>query len=53
MFQIDKELEEQKIKYVLGEDNEEMGESYDFKRVRERDAPIKLPMDDGRLKISV
>ncbi|CAH2986041.1 unnamed protein product [Chilo suppressalis] len=48
VIKIDKELEEQKIKSVLGDNSildDDVNE--DFKNVNERDAPIKLPMDDG------
>ncbi|CAH1636206.1 unnamed protein product [Spodoptera littoralis] len=49
VIKIDKELEEQKIKSVLGENgnlgDDDSGE--DFKQIHETDAPIKLPMDDG------
>ncbi|XP_073959850.1 uncharacterized protein isoform X2 [Choristoneura fumiferana] len=43
---IDKELEEQKIKSVMGRDDPSDDEE-DFKNVPEKDAPIKLPMDIG------
>ncbi|XP_004925782.1 DNA-directed RNA polymerase III subunit RPC4 [Bombyx mori] len=44
---IDKELEEKKINMILrGGDTDEL-ESIDFKDILDRDAPIKLPMDDG------
>uniref|UniRef100_A0A2A4JRI3 DNA-directed RNA polymerase III subunit RPC4 n=1 Tax=Heliothis virescens TaxID=7102 RepID=A0A2A4JRI3_HELVI len=51
VIKIDKELEEQKIKSVLGESGNMADEdsSEDFKHIHERDAPIKLPMDDGVL----
>lgn len=49
-FQIDKELEDQKIRSVMGEGVNEDGlvdgPSVDFKQSTERDAPIKLPMGD-------
>ncbi|KAF9794921.1 hypothetical protein SFRURICE_005156 [Spodoptera frugiperda] len=49
VIKIDRELEEQKIKLVLGENgnlaDDDSGE--DFKLIHETDAPIKLPMDDG------
>ncbi|XP_050556176.1 DNA-directed RNA polymerase III subunit RPC4 isoform X2 [Spodoptera frugiperda] len=51
VIKIDRELEEQKIKSVLGENgnlaDDDSGE--DFKLIHETDAPIKLPMDDGAL----
>lgn len=48
VIKIDKELEEQKIKTVLGETgNTDDDETVDFKQFLEMDAPIKLPMDDG------
>ncbi|KAJ8709403.1 hypothetical protein PYW07_009229 [Mythimna separata] len=48
VIKIDRELEEEKIKSVLGESNmADEDSSEDFKHAHERDAPIKLPMDDG------
>ncbi|XP_059051726.1 DNA-directed RNA polymerase III subunit RPC4 isoform X1 [Achroia grisella] len=47
VIKIDKELEEQKIKSVVGDSNYEEDASEDFKEVIEKDAPVKLPMDDG------
>ncbi|XP_047034583.1 DNA-directed RNA polymerase III subunit RPC4 isoform X1 [Helicoverpa zea] len=49
VIKIDRELEEQKIKSVFGESGNMADEDNceDFKHVLERDAPIKLPMDDG------
>ncbi|CAK1594168.1 unnamed protein product [Parnassius mnemosyne] len=47
VIKIDKELEEQKIKTVVGDSGDGEEESEDFKRVFEIDAPVKLPMDDG------
>ncbi|XP_049693440.2 DNA-directed RNA polymerase III subunit RPC4 isoform X2 [Helicoverpa armigera] len=51
VIKIDRELEEQKIKSVFGESGNMADEDNceDFKHVLERDAPIKLPMDDGVL----
>ncbi|KPJ15520.1 DNA-directed RNA polymerase III subunit RPC4 [Papilio machaon] len=46
---IDKELEEQKIKSVVGGDDGLDEEVEDFKQSFEIDAPIKLPIDDGWL----
>ncbi|XP_052752375.1 uncharacterized protein LOC113522270 isoform X4 [Galleria mellonella] len=47
VIKIDKELEEQKIKSVVGDSNYDDDSSVDFKRVIEKDAPVKLPMGDG------
>ncbi|CAG5056861.1 unnamed protein product [Parnassius apollo] len=47
VIKIDKELEEQKIKNVVGDSGDGEEESEDFKHVFETDAPVKLPMDDG------
>ncbi|KAG6451306.1 DNA-directed RNA polymerase III subunit RPC4 [Manduca sexta] len=48
VIKIDKELEEQKIRSVMGESSNGVDEdSLDFKEVLDKDAPIKLPMDDG------
>ncbi|KAJ0172055.1 hypothetical protein K1T71_012028 [Dendrolimus kikuchii] len=44
---IDKELEEQKIRSAFGNGSHIEDDSMDFKDVVEKDAPIKLPMDDG------
>ncbi|XP_013147305.1 PREDICTED: DNA-directed RNA polymerase III subunit RPC4 [Papilio polytes] len=49
VIKIDKELEEQKIKSVVGGDYELDIEVEDFKQSFEIDAPIKLPIDDGWL----
>lgn len=50
IVKIDKELEEQKIKTVMGDlNNVEDESSVDFKKILERDTPIKLPTDDGGL----
>ncbi|CAH0678153.1 unnamed protein product [Spodoptera exigua] len=49
VIKIDRELEEQKIKSVLGESGylADDDSCEDFKKIHETDAPIKLPMDDG------
>ncbi|KAL0868218.1 hypothetical protein ABMA27_007753 [Loxostege sticticalis] len=47
VIKIDKELEEQKIRSAFGEMGNLDDESEDFKQINEKDAPIKLPMDDG------
>ncbi|XP_047987257.1 DNA-directed RNA polymerase III subunit RPC4 isoform X2 [Leguminivora glycinivorella] len=44
---VDKDLEEQKIRRVMGQDSPEDDEYEDLKQVAEKDAPIKLPMDTG------
>ncbi|KPI97669.1 PREDICTED: DNA-directed RNA polymerase III subunit RPC4 [Papilio xuthus] len=49
VIKIDKELEEQKIKSVVGGDDGLDEEVEDFKQSFETDAPIKLPIDDGWL----
>lgn len=49
VIKIDRELEEQKIRSVLGDSGNVTDEdsNEDFKHAQERDAPIRLPMDDG------
>ncbi|XP_072933143.1 DNA-directed RNA polymerase III subunit RPC4 isoform X2 [Epargyreus clarus] len=47
VVKIDKEFEEQRIKAIVGNQNNEELESEDFKHILEVDAPVKLPMDDG------
>lgn len=47
VIKIDKELEEQKIKSVLGDSSILDDEQREFKHVNEKEAPIKLPMDNG------
>lgn len=42
---VDKDLEDQKIRRVMGQDSPEDEEYENFKQVSEKDAPIKLPMD--------
>ncbi|XP_049885686.1 DNA-directed RNA polymerase III subunit RPC4-like isoform X2 [Pectinophora gossypiella] len=47
VVKIDKELEEQKIKAVMSRGTFSDDDSEDFKDVVNKNAPIKLPMDDG------